>query len=81
MSKDKNERKHRRTARHPEVKAIMAGANFEGTESLAAAMGRVRCIHGEKFPCAQCRANRHTNEAATGKKLSEREFEETYAAK
>lgn len=38
-----------------------------------------RCIHGEQFPCAQCSANRRHNEAATGRKLTEREFRGIYA--
>lgn len=36
------------------------------------------CIHGLQFPCAQCLANRRTNEAATGKRLTEDEFIELY---
>jgi hypothetical protein len=37
-----------------------------------------RCIHGAPFPCAQCKANRRWNEAATRKKLTEAEFEAIY---
>jgi hypothetical protein len=39
MSKDRYERKHRRTHKHPESIAMMAGANFDAVPSLAEAMG------------------------------------------
>ena len=42
---------------------------------------RKRCIHGAAFPCAQCKANRSWNEAATRQKLTEPEFEARYVAK
>ena len=35
MSKDKKERRHRRTHRHPEPMAVMAGANFDAVPPLA----------------------------------------------
>lgn len=57
---------------------MMANADFETTQSLSAAMGLLRCIHGCEFPCAQCVANRRWNEMATGKVLTEREFETRY---
>jgi hypothetical protein len=38
----------------------------------------MKCIHGCEFPCQQCKANRRTNEAATGRKLTEDEFELLY---
>jgi hypothetical protein len=39
MSKDRKERKHRRTARHPECVAVMAGADFDAVPPLSVAMG------------------------------------------
>lgn len=39
MARDGYERKHRRTWRHPESMAIMAGADFDAVPSLAEAMG------------------------------------------
>ncbi len=63
----------------PESREIMANADFDQAMSLAAAMGLIHCIHGCWFPCAQCLENRHWNEAATGKKLTEAEFEAIYA--
>jgi hypothetical protein len=38
------------------------------------------CIHGWRFPCAQCLASRHWSEAAAGKKMSEDEFSARYGA-
>lgn len=73
-----HERKHRRTAAHPESVTFMASADYERVVSLSAAMGLVRCIHGEVFPCAQCVSNRKWNEGA-GIVLSEAEFERRYA--
>lgn len=35
MSKDRYERRHRRTAAHPEAMSIMASANFDAVPSLA----------------------------------------------
>jgi len=78
VSRDCHERRHRRTAHNPEARADMAAADFGAVSSLAASMGLLRCIHGGGFPCAQCRANRGWNEAATGCKLSEAEFEAQY---
>lgn len=37
--KDRHERKHRRTARHPACIEMMANANFDAVPSLAEAMG------------------------------------------
>ncbi len=37
------------------------------------------CIHGERFPCAQCRANRSHNEASTGRRLTETAFARIYS--
>lgn len=39
MAKDRYERKHRRTAAHPECIRTMAEADFDRVESLSAAMG------------------------------------------
>lgn len=78
MSRDRYERKHRRTSKHPECVAMMANANFDRCFSLSAAMGLLRCIHGNEFPCAQCKANRSWNEAATGNALTDAEFEKAY---
>jgi hypothetical protein len=80
MAGDRHERKHRRTARHPECVAAMAGADFEAAFSMEAALGQRLCIHAQTFPCRQCKSNRRWNEAATGEKLTEREFERRYAA-
>ncbi len=77
--RDRNERRHRKTAMNPASVQFMVNANFEDAPSLSAAMGLLRCIHGEEFPCCQCQANRRWNEAATGKRLTEREFEARYA--
>ncbi len=77
--KDKGERRHRKTWRNTACVEMMANADFDAVQSLEAAMGLLRCIHGEEFPCAQCKANRERNEAATGKKLTEAEFEDQYA--
>ncbi len=75
--RDKNERKHRRTTKHPEVIQMVASAKTDGF-SLAASMGLLRCLHLSPFPCLQCHANRRWNEAATGKKLTDAEFESIY---
>jgi hypothetical protein len=80
MSRDPNERRHRRTHRHPECVKVMAQANLETSFSLAAAMGLERCLHGGTFPCLQCHANRRWNEAATGQRLTDSEFETEYTA-
>lgn len=58
---------------------MMAEADFDSSMSLAAAMGLRRCIHGARFPCAQCRASRSQDEATTGQRLTDRELEERYA--
>lgn len=76
--RDRYERRHRRIFAHPESVKMMAKADFDAVPSLATAMGLRRCIHGGEFPCPQCRANRAWNEAATGKKLTEAEFEAIY---
>lgn len=60
---------------------MMTNADGEAVMSLDAAMGLRRCLHGGVFPCAQCLANRRWNELATGIKLTDREFEEQYAAR
>ena len=78
MARDKHERKHRKTWRHPEAVAFMASGDFDSAMSLSAAMGLRRCVHGETFPCEQCNANRRWNEVATGKKLTDAEFEREY---
>jgi hypothetical protein len=39
MGRDRYERKHRRTARHPECVRMMADADFDAVPSLAEAMG------------------------------------------
>jgi hypothetical protein len=39
MSRDRNERQHRRTVRNPGCQAVMAGADFDAVPSLAEAMG------------------------------------------
>ena len=77
--RDKKERRHRRTWMHPECVKMMAGADFENTMSLSAAMGLLPCIHAGVFPCEQCVAGREGNEAATGKKLTDAEFERRFA--
>ncbi len=41
----------------------------------------MQCIHGGIFPCAQCKANRSWNQAATGNTLTEEEFRDRYADK
>ena len=75
---DKKERRHRRTARHPESIRVMADARFKGDYSLSAAMGLLRCVHGGTFPCAQCVENRRCNTSA-GFPISDEEFEERYS--
>lgn len=76
--RDRYERKHRRTARHPESVAFMESADMDNTMSLAAAMGQLRCIHAGRFPCPQCTANRRWN-AAAGFPITDAEFERRYA--
>ena len=39
MARDRYERKHRRTRRHPEAVAFMASADFDAVPPLAEAMG------------------------------------------
>jgi hypothetical protein len=56
----------------------MAKADPQTCFSLAAAMGKLFCIHGNRFPCGQCRANRSWNAAATREKLTDAEFEKAY---
>jgi hypothetical protein len=78
MSRDPNERRHRKTWRNAASIEIMANADFDTGLSLSAAMGLLRCIHGEEFPCCQCKANRAWNEASARKKMTEAEFEALY---
>jgi hypothetical protein len=46
MSKDKNERRHRRTVAHPESVKVMAEANFAAAPSLSKAIGLEPDIEG-----------------------------------
>ncbi len=78
MSKDRYERRHRRTAGNCEAVSAMTAADFNAVPSLAAAMGLRRCVHGSVFPCLQCLANRRWNELATDRRLTETEFEAKY---
>lgn len=69
MSKDRYERRHRRTWRHPAAIEFMAKADFDAVPSLAEAMGLegpapsvgqeggpmpLTCTHAERGLCAQC---------------------------
>lgn len=47
--KDKNERKHRRTTKHPECVATMAGADFGAVPSLSEAMGLEPVLYSVKI--------------------------------
>ncbi len=79
--RDRYERKHRRTCKHPDAIAMVANADFSRVPPLAEAMGleSLRCIHGGLFPCQQCVSNRRWNECATKTRLSEVDFELIYA--
>jgi len=62
----------------PNACVVMAVADFEESMSLSAAMGLLMCIHGSTFPCSQCNENRHHNASATGKPITDAEFERNY---
>lgn len=78
MSKDRYERRHRRTT-HPAAAGILAAADFDAAPPLAEVLADPpRCLHASDFPCLQCEANRRWNELATGTKLTDEEFRERY---
>lgn len=76
MGRDRNERRHRKTAANPECVAMMANADFDAVPSLAEAMGLVpsdgHCPHDLKVDsdgtvsCPKCgRAGRMVDGWAT----------------
>jgi len=62
MSKDRYERRHRKTHRNADCVEAMSNADFDAVPPLAEAMGLtppagLTCVHAEQGLCPQCQAD------------------------